>query len=96
MGKLSDFFGKIPFLTNIGNKKKSTKSNVELQYDKGINLLENGNPEEAVEIFEKIADIAIMDENYKNFGSDALKIMGELFETGKYSNSTTEIDKAKA
>ena len=96
MGRLSDFFGKIPFLSNIGNKKKSSKSNVELQYDKGINLMENGNPEEAVEIFEKIADIAIMDENYKSFGSDALKIMGEFYETGKYSNSKTEIDKAKA
>ena len=54
MGKLSNFLGKIPFLSAIGGKKKSNKSNVELQYDKAINLMENGNDEEAVEIFEKI------------------------------------------
>lgn len=96
MGKLSNFFGKIPFLSGIGKKKKSTKSNVELQYDKAINLMENGNAEDAVEIFEKIADIAIMDPNYKNFGVDALKIMGELYETGKYSNCKVDVDKNKA
>ena len=43
--------------------------------------MENGNAEDAVEIFEKIVDIAIMDPNYKNFGTDALKILGELYET---------------
>lgn len=96
MGKLSNFFGKIPFLSGIGGKKKSTKSNVELQYDKAINLMENGNAEEAVEILEKIADIAIMDPTYKDFGVDALKILGELYETGKYSNCTVDIDKNKA
>ena len=74
MGKLSSFFSKIPFLSGLGGKKKSAKSNVELQYDKAINLMENGNAEDAVEIFEKIVDIAIMDPNYKNFGTDALKI----------------------
>ena len=96
MGKLSSFFGKIPFLANIGNKNKSTKSNVELQYDKAINLMENGNDEEAVAIFEGIADIAIMDDTYKKFGTDALKIMGELYENGKYSNCMVTVDKVKA
>ena len=48
--------------------------------------MENGNAEDAVEIFEKIVDIAIMDPNYKNFGTDALNILGELYEEGKYSN----------
>lgn len=96
MGKLSSFLGRIPFLSAIGNKKKSNKSNVELQYDKAINLMENGNADEAVEILEKIADIAIMDPNYKNFGTDALKIMGELYENGKYSNCIVDVDMGKA
>ena len=96
MGKLSDFFGKIPFLSKFGSKKKQTKSNVELQYDKAINLMENGNAEDAVEIMEKIVDIAIVEDQYKNFGTDSLKIMGELYETGKYSNCTVTIDKAKS
>ena len=96
MGKLSNILGKIPFLSAIGGKKKSNKSNVELQYDKAINLMENGNAEEAIEILEKIADIAIVDPNYKNFGMDALKILGELHETGKYSNCTVTVDMNKA
>ena len=96
MGLFGSFLGKIPFLSNLGGKKKSTKSNVELQYDKAINQMENGNAEEAIEILEKIVDIAIVDVNYKNFGVDSLKILGEMHETGKYSNSKITVDKAKA
>ena len=96
MGKLSSFFSKIPFLSGLGGKKKSAKSNVELQYDKALNLMENGNAEDAVEILEKIVDIAIMDQNYKNFGTDALKILGELYETGKYSNCIVDVNLNKA
>ena len=83
-------------MSAIGGKKKSSKSNVELQYDKAINLMENGNSEEAVEILEKIVDISVMDQEYKNFGADSLKILGELYESGKYSNCKVDIDKAKA
>lgn len=96
MGLFGNFFEKIPFLSNLGGKKKSTKSNVELQYDKAINQMENGNAEEAIDILEKIVDIAIVESNYKNFGVDSLKILGELHETGKYSNSKITVDKAKA
>jgi len=96
MGLFGSFLEKIPFLSNLGGKKKSTKSNVELQYDKAINQMENGNAEEAIEILEKIVDIAIVEVNYKSFGMDALKILGELHETGKYSNSKITEDKAKA
>ena len=53
MGKLSSFFSKIPFLSGLGGKKKSAKSNVELQYDKALNLMENGNAEDAVEILRR-------------------------------------------
>lgn len=96
MGRLSSILGKIPFLSSIGGKKKSSKSNVELQYDKAINLMENGNAEEAVEILEKIVDISVMDQVYKDFGADALKILGELYESGSYSNCKVDVDKAKA
>ena len=96
MSWFSKTLGKIPFLSNIGGKKKSNKSNVELQYDKAINLMENGNADEAVDIMERIVDAAILDEQYKNFGMDSLKIMGELFETGKYSNCTVNKDLNKA
>jgi len=39
MGKLSNFFGKLPFLSGLGGKKKSNKSNVELQYEKALNQM---------------------------------------------------------
>lgn len=96
MGKLSNFFGKLPFLSGLGGKKKSNKSNVELQYEKALNQMENGNHEEAVENLERIVDIAIVDPQYKQFGIDALKIMGQLYETGKYSNCLVDVDMNKA
>lgn len=96
MGWFSSALGKIPFLSNIGGKKKSNKSNVELQYDKAMNLMENGNADDAVTILEGIVDVAILDEQYKNIGIDALKIMSELYETGKYSNCMIEKDLNKA
>lgn len=96
MGIFSNILGKIPFLSGIGGSKKSTKSNVELQFDKANNLMENGNAEDAVEILEKIVDIAIVDPTYKEFGVNALKILSELYELGKYSNCMVEVDKAKS
>jgi TPR repeat protein len=96
MGKFADFLGKIPFISNFGNKRKPAKSNVELQYDKAINLMENGNAEESVEILERIVDTAIVDPQYKEIGMNALKIMAELYEKGKYSNCMVTKDIAKA
>ena len=96
MGKLSNFFGKLPFLSGLGGKKKSNKSNVELQYEKALNQMENSNHEEAIENLERIVDIAIVDPQYKQFGIDALKIMGQLYETGKYSNCLVDVDMNKA
>ena len=97
MGFFSNIIEKIPILSNIGaGKRKSNKSSVELQFDKAMNLMENANGEDAVEILEKIADIGIMDQNYKNLGTESLKILGEFFETGKYKNATVEKNLNKA
>lgn len=96
MGKLSGLLGKIPFLSGLGGKKKSTKSNVELQFDKAINLMENGNAEDAVEILERIVDIAVVESTYKTIGTDSLKILAELYEVGKYINCKVNPDKARA
>lgn len=76
--------------------KKNKKSGVELQYDKAMNLMENANPEEAVPVLEGIADIGINDETYKQFGLDALKVLSEFYETGKYSNAKCDKDLNKA
>jgi len=92
MGFFSNLVDKI---SNIG-KPKSKKSSVELQFDKAMNLMENANGDEAVGILEKIADIGIMDQTYKSFGVDALKILSEFFEKGEYSNAKTEKNLEKA
>ncbi len=95
MGFFSNLFSNIPILSGIG-KNKNQKSTVELQYDKAMNLLGNANTQEAVEVLEGISDIGINDSTYKQFGLDALKILSELYETGKYSEAKVEIDLNKA
>ena len=95
MGFFSNLKEHIPIIKNIG-KPKSNKSSVELQYDKAMNLMENANGTEAVEILEKIADIGIMDQQYKNLGLDALKILSGFYETGVFKNAKVERDLNKA
>lgn len=92
MGFFGNLINKIPIFGN----KKSNKSTVELQFDKAMNLMENANGDEAVEILESISDIGINDSTYKKFGTDALLILGEFFETGKYKNATVTPDLNKA
>lgn len=92
MGFFSNLKDKIPILANLGGTKKSNKSTVELQYDKAMNLLDNANGVGAVEVLEGIVDIGINDEMYRQFGLDALKILGDFFENGRYSNANIEKD----
>lgn len=94
MGFFGSIFEKIASIG--GGKKKTNKSNVELQFDKAMTLMDNGSTEDAIIILEKIVDIGIVDQQYKKFGTDSLKILGELFETGKYKNSIVDKDIAKA
>ncbi len=96
MGFFSNLKEKIPILSGLGGGGKSNKSSVELQYDKAMNLFENANGKEAVEVLEGIADIGMMDPTYKNLGLDALKVLSEFFETGRYSNAKTDVDINKA
>ena len=67
-----------------------------MQYDKAMSLMENANGNEAVEILEGIADIGFNDQNYKSIGLDALNVLSEFFETGRYSNAKTDKDLNKA
>ncbi len=92
MGFFSNLKDKIPILANLGGPKKTNKSTVELQYDKAMNLLDNANGVGAIEVLEGIVDIGINDESYRQFGLDALKILGDFFETGRYSNANIEKD----
>ena len=95
MGFFSNLRDKFSEITRFGGKK-SNKSSVELQYDKAMSLMENANGSEAVEILEGIADIGFNDQSYKTIGLDALKVLSEYFETGKYDNAKTDKDLNKA
>ena len=95
MGFFGNIVKNIPILSKLGGGK-SNKSSVELQFDKAMNLMENANGDEAVEILESVSDDGLVNENYKQFGIDALKILGEYYETGKYKNATTKPDLSKA
>ena len=90
------FFSNLKEKFGFGGGNKSNKSTVELQYDKAMNLMENANGLEAVDILEGIVDIGINEASYKQIGLDALKVLSEYYETGKYSNAKTEIDLNKA
>ena len=96
MGFFSNLKDKFSELARFGAGKKSNKSSVELQYDKAMSLMENANGNEAVEILEGIADIGFNDQNYKSIGLDALNVLSEFFETGRYSNAKTDKDLNKA
>jgi|GEM_PF-88756 len=95
MGFFSNLMDKIPIFSRFGGKRE-TKSTVELQYDKAMNLLDNANGTEAVQVLEGIADIGINDPIYKQFGLDALLVLSELYEKGKYSNAKVDKDPNKA
>ena len=89
MGFFSNLIDKVS--SSFGGKK-SNKSSVELQYDKAMNLLENANGVGAVEVLDGITDIGMNDETYRQFGLDALNVLGELFEKGRYSNARIDKD----
>ncbi len=98
MKKFSSFLDKIPFIGNkSGNKtEEGSGNNIEKQFGKAVDLLYNDIPLEAIPLLESIADIGSMDSRYKQLACDSLKILGELHELGRYSNSKmeTNIDKA--
>ena len=78
------------------SKKKAPVNNVELQYNKAMNLMDNGDSEESVKILEQVADIGIMDTQYKSYGDDALLALAEFYEKGVYRNAKINVDMNKS
>lgn len=95
MGFFDNIFKKIPFVSKL-SKKKEPVNNVELQFNKAMNLMDNGDAEESVTILEQVVDIGIMDPQYKSYGDDALMALSEFYEKGKYRNAVVEQDLNKA
>ena len=67
MGFFDGLLKRIPFVSRFSRKKEPV-NNVELQFNKAMNLMDNGDAEESVSILEQVADIGIMDAQYKSMG----------------------------
>lgn len=95
MGRFSNFLDKIPFMRKnaTGNTVSEQHDNMERQHDKAMELIEHGISEEAIKALNQIADIGVMEERYQHYGCEALKILGELYETGKYKQIKVNVDR---
>ncbi|MCM1498925.1 MAG: sel1 repeat family protein [Clostridium sp.] len=96
MGRFSNFLNKIPFGKQTEKKVVEQPDNVERQYRKAQELLEHGISEEAIKALNQIADIGMMEIQYQQYGCEALKILGEVYETGKYQNIKAKVDRELA
>ena len=94
MGFFDGIFKKIPFVSRF-SKKKAPVNNVELQYNQARNIMDNGDSEAAGKILEQVADIGIMDTQYKSYGDDALLALAEFYEKGVYRNAKINVDTYK-
>lgn len=96
MGRFSDFLNRMPFVKQNTNKVVEQTNNVDKQYNKAKELLEHGISEEAIKAFNQIADIGVMEIQYQQYGCEALKILGEVYETGKYERIKAKVDRELA
>lgn len=96
MKKFSNFLDKIPFIGNKVNKQAENESsnNVDKQYRRGLELLYSGVTVEAISQLEQVANANGFE--YKQTVCEALRILGELFEFGRYDNATIESDRDRA
>lgn len=96
MGRFSNFLNKIPFVKQAAKHEVEQTNNVEKQYNKAKELIEHGISEEAIKALNQIADIGMMEIQYQQYGCEALKILGEVYETGKYQNIKVNVDRELA
>lgn len=96
MGRFSNFLNKIPFIRKAETPEVEQTNNVEKQYNKAKELIEHGISEEAIKALNQIADIGMMESQYQQYGCEALKILGEVYETGKYQNIKAKVDRELA
>ncbi len=96
MGRFTDFLNRMPFVNQTVNKEVEQSNNVERQYNKAKELLEHGISEEAIKALNQIADIGMMEPQYQHYGCESLKILGEVYETGKYERIKAKVNRELA
>lgn len=92
MGRFTNFLNKIPFVRQAAKQEVEQTNNVEKQYNKAKELLEHGISEEAIKALNQIADIGMMEPQYQQYGCESLKILGEVYEIGKYDKITAKVN----
>lgn len=96
MGRFSNFLDRIPFVRQSGSGVSESTTNVDKKYLKALELIDHGISEEAIKALNQIADIGMMEIQYQHYGCEALKILGEVYETGRYKGITAKIDRERA
>lgn len=92
MGRFTNFLNKIPFVRQAAKQEVEQTNNVEKQYNKAKELLEHGISEEAIKALNQIADIGVTEPQYQQYGCESLKILGEVYEIGKYDKITAKVN----
>lgn len=79
-----------------GKEEDSAERIMEKKHDKAMELVEHGISKEAIMALDGLAQDAMMNPQYQKYGCEALKILGQVYETGRYENIATEVDREKA
>lgn len=93
LSSLSNLFGK---KRQVNKVEDDASRNVEKKHDKAMELLEHGISLEAIKALDQLAEIGMMESQYQQYACEALKILGEVHETGKYKNIKTDVDREQA
>lgn len=96
MGRFSNFLDRIPFVKQSSAGVSESTTNVDKKYLKALELIDHGISEEAIKALNQIADIGMMEIQYQHYGCEALKILGEVYETGRYKGIKAKIDPQRA
>ncbi|MBR1866039.1 MAG: sel1 repeat family protein [Lachnospiraceae bacterium] len=96
MGFFANLLERMPFKRQNNNPEADASRNVERKHEKAMELVDHGISIEAIKALDQLAEIGMMEPQYQQYGCEALKILGEVYETGKYKNIKTDIDRQKA
>lgn len=96
MGRFSKILDRIPFIKKANGNGGEQRNNMERQHEKAMELIDHGISEEAIKALNQIADIGVMEEQYQHYGCEALKILGEVYETGRYKQIKAKVNREEA
>lgn len=90
--------GKIAFVNRLldGESKSKSGNPAQDDVDQAVEFLNQGKAIDAITKLEAAIELADYDGQYQSYGCQALRILGQLYETGSYGNSTVQINNDRA